>query len=110
MKPKIFYDHLILIEEIEFTLFTHQLTREECEEIVELIDKTMHTEIMQTILKHLPHHHHEEFLTRFHAIPHDKSLITYLNTRTAVNIEKEILKTANNVKKRVLKEIATAKQ
>ena len=110
MKPKIFYDHLILIEEIELILTTHQLTREECEQILHVIDKTMHSEILQTILKHLPLHKHEEFLTKFHAAPHDKSIMTFLKDHTLVDIEKEILKTANIVKHTVFKEITLAKK
>lgn len=107
---KIFYDHLIIIEEITEVLATHQLTRDESEEILHLVDKTMHTEILQSILKHLPHHHHEEFLTKFHAMPHDISLMRYLKEHTVVDIEKVILLTANKVKKTVLREIQAAKR
>ena len=110
MKVKLFYDHLILIEEIEITLTTKQITREECEEILHLVDKTMHSEILHKILSHLPHIHHEEFLIRFHATPHDISLMKFLKEHTLVDIEKEILKTANSVKKKVLKEIEGAEK
>jgi hypothetical protein len=110
MKTKLFYDHLILIEEIEITLVTHQITKEECEEMLHLVDKMMHSEILQEILKHLPHHHHQEFLTRFHATPHERSVMTFLKEHTLVDIEKEILQVANTVKKKVIKEIEAAKQ
>jgi hypothetical protein len=109
MKAKIFYDHLIIIEEVEMILITHQLTKEECEEILQLIDRTMHNEILQKILSHLPRHHHEEFLTRFHAAPHDNKLMTFLKDHTIVDIEKEIMIVADSVKKKVLKEIEAAK-
>jgi hypothetical protein len=107
MKAKIFYDHLIIIEEIELTLMTHQITKEECEEILRLVDRTMHSDILQRILKHLPFHHHEEFLTRFHAAPHDSKLMTFLKDHTIVDIEKEILSAANSVKNTVIREIRT---
>ncbi len=107
---KVFYDHLIIIEEIEFTLATHQITKEECKEILHLIDRTMHSEILSNILKHLPHAHHEEFLTRFHGAPHDKSLMSFLKDHTMVDIEKEILGVANRVKKTMIKEIERAKE
>lgn len=107
---KLFYDHLIIIEEIEMTLTTHQITKEECEDVLHLIDKTMHSEILNRILKHLPRTHHEEFLTRFHAAPHDTSLMTFLKNHTVVDIEKEILMVANNVKKKMIKEIERAKE
>jgi hypothetical protein len=109
MKTKIFYDHLLLIEEIEITLATHQITREECEEILHIVDKAMHSEILHKILHHLPHPYHEKFLVHFHATPHDKSLMTFLKEHTIVDIEKEILSAANAVKKKIIKEIEAAK-
>jgi hypothetical protein len=105
---KIFYDHLIIIEEITEILTTHELTRDEYQQILDLIDKTMHMEILQSILKHLPGQHHEEFLTKLHAIPNDIGLMNYLKEHTVVDIEKVILMTANKVKKHVLKEIQAA--
>lgn len=107
---KLFYDHLIIIEEVTEVLVTHQLTQRECEEILELVDKAMHSEILNTIFKHLPKPHHEMFLIHFHAAPHDKKILEFLKDKSAVDIEKEILKTANRVKKNVLKEIKSAKR
>ena len=65
--------------------------------------------ILHKILKHLPHHHHEEFLNRLHTAPHDKSIMTFLKDHTAVDMEKEILRVANSVKKKVMKEIEAAR-
>lgn len=107
---KLFYDHLIIIEEVAQVLTTHQLTQQECEEILDLVDKTMHSEILGTILKHLPRAHHERFLIHFHAVPHDRKILEFLQEHTPVDIEKEILKTANGVKKKILKEIEGAKR
>jgi hypothetical protein len=70
----------------------------------------MHQEILTTILTLLPRKHHEEFLIRFHAAPHDASLLVYLKDRSVVDVEKEILKAANNVKKTLIKEIEAAKR
>lgn len=107
---KVFYDHLIIIEEIIAVFDLRGIRGDEREEFLQLIDQTMHHEILGTILTHLPREHHEEFLIRFHAAPHDASLMTYLNERVSVDIEKEILKAANNVKKTLIKEIEAAKK
>ena len=53
--------------------------------------------------------HHEEFLNRLHTAPHDKSIMTFLKDHTAVDMEKEILRVANSVKKKVMKEIEAAR-
>jgi hypothetical protein len=106
---KLFYDHLIIIEEVTEVLVTHQLTQRECQEILELVDRAMHSEILNTIFKHLPKPHHEMFLVHLHAAPHDRKILEFIKEKSAVDIEKEILKTANAVKKKVIKEIESAK-
>lgn len=107
---KIFYDHLIIIEEITAVFDLHGIRGSEREEFLAIIDKTLHQEILHSILTHLPLIHHEEFLIRFHGAPHDPSLMAFLRERTSVDIEKEILKSANAVKKKVLRDIESAKQ
>ncbi len=107
---KIFYDHLIVIEEINAIFDLHGIPPAEQKELIEIIDKTMHHEILGAILTHLPREHHEEFLIRFHSSPHDASLMTFLAERTSIDIEKEIFKAANAVKKKVIKEIEAAKK
>jgi hypothetical protein len=107
---KLFYDHLIIIEEVTQVLITHQLTQEECQQILDLVDRTMHSEILGTIFKHLPKPHHEQFLIHFHAAPHDKKILNFIIDKSGKDMEKEILKTANKVKAKVLKEIESAKK
>lgn len=106
---KLFYDHLIIIEEVAAVLAGHNLTDKEREEILDIIDQTMHQEILDTILQHLPTRHHETFLVHFHAAPNDKKILDFLKENSSVDIEKKILKTANSVKKKVLKEIEGAR-
>ncbi len=107
---QLFYDHLIVIEEVIAVLDEHELTREERVEFLHLIDQTLHHEILDTICTHLPKQHHETFLTRFHMTPHDAKLLEFLQDATTVDIEKEILKTANRVKRRALSTIAKARK
>ena len=107
---KVFYDHLLIIEEVIAVFELHAIKGNERKELLQVIDKTMHHEILDTILTHLPRRHHEEFLLRFHSSPHDMSLMTYLNERAGIDVEKEILKAANSIKKTLIKEIEAAKK
>ncbi len=107
---KIFYDHLIVIEEVIAVLDEHKLDSEERKELLQLIDETLHHEILDVIFTHLPKEKHELFLTRFHQAPHDVKLLEFLQEVTAVDIEKEILKTANRVKRFALSEIKKARK
>ncbi len=103
---KLFYDHLIIIEEVLAMLNKHSIPNNEQREIMELVDLLMHQEILSTILTHLPNGHHEFFLIRFHALPHDKRIIEFINEKSGKDMEKEILKTVNSVKKKVAHEIS----
>ena len=82
---KIFYDHLILIEEIIPQL--EPLDSESRDELIGIIDATFHHQILDLILTHLPKIHHEDFLTRFHSTPHDEALLDYLEARIDKNIK-----------------------
>ena len=106
---KIFYDHLIIIEEVVAVLDAHNLTGAQKQEFLDLIDETMHHHILDTILTHLPREHHEAFLAKFHASPGDRTLMTFLKENISADIEKEILRKASNVKRQILKEIEQSK-
>ncbi len=99
---KIFYDHLIIIEEITAVLDEHKLSPKERTELLQLMDQTLHHRILDVILTLLPKEHHETFLTRFHKAPHDAGLIPFLKDTTGVDIEREILREANIVKKELV--------
>ncbi len=107
---KIFYDHLIIIEEIIAQLDQHDLDPKKRQELIALVDQTLHHHILDVILTHLPQYHHETFLTRFHQAPHDIGLLTFLKEHTDRDIEKEILKKANSVKKNIFSEIKKARK
>lgn len=107
---QLFYDHLIVIEEVIAVLDEHRLTKEERTELLDLIDQTLHHEILDTIFTHLPKEKHELFLTRFHQAPHDPKLLEFLQEETNIDIEKEILKTANKVKRQALSAIKKSRK
>ena len=102
---KIFYDHLVIREEIDFELNRFQIDPEEQEELINLIDQTLHHHILNIILNHLPKEKHPEFITRLHADPNDGTLIDYLKTHAHPEIEAEIRKQAVKIKKEILADL-----
>lgn len=104
---KIFYDHLVLIEEL--TVELENLDHESRREIVGLMDETLHHHVLDTILTHLPKEHHETFLNRFHRAPHDPQLLVFLKQYIVIDIENEIRKKAKKVKKDLLSTVKKSK-
>ena len=88
---KLFFDRLIVLEEVEAEIRTSAKTQEERDELWQLVDETVHHRVLDTILDKLHHSHHEEFLEKFHKAPHDETLLDYLKEKIGENIE-EIIK------------------
>ncbi|MCL4390292.1 MAG: hypothetical protein M1484_00030 [Patescibacteria group bacterium] len=107
---KIFYDHLVLREEVIAVLDKHEIAVEEREELIELVDETLHHRVLDVILTHLPAAKHEEFLTKFHQAPHDPKLLNYLQAQTPVDIEAAIRAAAAAAKQELLDEIKRARK
>ncbi len=107
---KIFYDHLINIEEVIIELDQNDISIEERSEFISIIDETLHHHILDTILSNLPFEHHENFLTKFHKAPHDPDLIIYLKQVSGPDIEEKIKTKANEVKKEIISEIKKSKK
>lgn len=108
---KLFYDHLIVLEEVENALKSEKLDSEEREELHQLIDEIIHHRVLGCILDHLPREHHEEFLDRLHQAPYDESLIGYLQEKTPseVDMEEEIKEEVGKLKEELLVEIKKKK-
>ena len=102
---KLFYDHLIVIEEIVAVLDEHKLSLKDRAKILELMDATLQHEILDVIFSYLPREKHEEFLEKFHGAPHDPTLMQFLKNNSAVNIELAILGRANKTKRKLLREL-----
>lgn len=104
---RVFYSHLIIIEEVEDVLSARVADPREREDARALIYETIHNEMMDLILTHLPRTHHAAFLAQFDVAPHHGDLLTFINTHTGRDMEKEILKKASTIKKRLIKDIHT---
>lgn len=107
---KVFYDHLVIREEITEELDRYELTIDEREEIVRLVDETLHHHVLDVILTHLPKEKHQKFLAEFHKAPHDPKLLEDLKNDFS-DIEEKISDEAKRIKKELLAEIKrTAKK
>lgn len=107
---KIFYDHLVLIEEVVSEIEAWPIEEKEKGELISLVDQTLHQHTLDVILTHLPQDKHAHFLSRFKEAPHDPALLTFLKTEITIDIETEIRKRAQTVKKEILAEIKKAKK
>src|SRR3989344_6046281 len=106
---KIFYDHLLILEEVNLFIKRTAQTEEEREELWGLVDEIIHHKVFDVILGKLPREHHEEFLEKFHASPHDESLIDYLKEKIGQNIEELIKQEIGSLGEEILREINTGK-
>jgi hypothetical protein len=107
---KIFYDHLIIFEELISFFDKHELSKQERTDILTQVDKLLHNRIIDTILTHLPAEHHEVFITKFTQSPDSKKLMEFLREHIQVDIEKEIFIVAESVKKDVYKLVQQSKK
>ncbi len=103
---KLFYDHLVIREEIVQELKWYDLTVGEHIEILRLADETIHLEVMDVILTSIPPEKHKEFLEKMHKSPHDKKLLEYVS----VEVHEEIRIRAEKTKRAILSEIKRSKK
>ena len=102
---KLFYDHLIVLEEVEIVIKEATETPEEREELWNLIDEIIHHRVLGCILDHLPYEHHHEFLEKMHSSPHDERHIHYLNEKTEKDVEELLQDEIKNLEKEIIREI-----
>ena len=102
---KIFYDHLIILTEVETEIKNVTESPEEKEELWKLVDDIIHHRVLGSILDALPRQHHEEFLTKFHEAPHDERHIEYLNEKIENGIEELISKEIKAIEIEIIAEI-----
>lgn len=107
---KVFYDHLVLIEEVVMELDTHELDPNDREELIRLADENLHHQVLDLILKELPKTKHEFFLDHFQKAPEDEKLLHYLRREIGEEIEERIKVEAAKVKKEILAEIKRTKK
>jgi|SRR3972149_5720675 len=106
---KIFFDHLVIFEEVEVHIKNIATTQEEREELWHLVDGIVQTRVVSLILDHLPQEHHQEFIDRLHKAPHDERHIHWLNERVQRNIEDVIREEIKLLEKEIKEEMLIKK-
>ena len=106
---KLYYDHLIVLDEVEAVIKRAAKTQEEKEELWKVVDETLHHRVMGKVLDKLPREHHEEFLHKFHATPHDENLLTYLQEKIGENVEELIRQEIGNLAYELLQDLKKKK-
>lgn len=102
---KLFFDHLISLEDVEKEINKSATSHEERDELWHLVDEIVHHRVMGCILDKLPRKSHREFLEMFHDHPHDEILIDYLKTKIGGNVEELIKQETGNLAFEILNEI-----
>jgi hypothetical protein len=102
---RIFYDHLIILNNLELKIIDLELEPEEKEAINQLVEETVHYRVMTKILDLLPKDYHEEFLDFFYQAPHEENLLSYLQEKIE-DIEAIIKKEIDDLEKTLLEEFS----
>lgn len=102
---KIFYDHLIILTDLEIKISGLGLEPEEREELGQLVEETVHYRILTRILDSLPQENHEEFLDFFHQAPYEENLLDYLKEKIE-DIEEIIKKEIKDLEQSLLEEFS----
>ena len=104
---KLFFDHLISFEEVELTIKKFTSTKEEKEELWQIVDEMVQHRVLDFILGKLPEKEHEDFLTKFHAAPYDEGIINYLKEKIGQNIEELIRQEIGSLAYEILEELGS---
>lgn len=104
----VFYDHLVGLDEIHNELLNFNLPTREHYHLLQIVDSTLHHEVLNVILLEIPQEAHEHFLVEFHNRPADPAHLEFLR-QYSPEIEDKISSTANGVKSRILGEIRKSK-
>jgi len=86
----IFYDHLVVIKDLDKKIKKHTSSNEEMQELWFYVEELIHHRVLECCLGNLPEEHHKEFLNKFHKAPYDTGLLEYLNQKIGKDVEKLI--------------------
>lgn len=102
---KVYYDHLIVLDDIENKIKDIAETQEEKEELWQIVDDIIHNRVLVCVLDNLPKDYHEEFLGMFNEAPYSLSLMDYLKERIKENIEELIKQEIGGLATELLEEL-----
>lgn len=106
---KLFFDQLVILDDVDGEIKKIAKSKEEKEELWQLVDEMVHHRVLGCVLDALPRRHHEEFLEKFHQAPHDESLMDYLREKVGNNIDELIRQEIGDLAFELLEEIRAKK-
>lgn len=102
----LFFDQLTDFEEVELTIKRKATSKEEKEELWNLVEGIVNHKIFEKILDKLPETNHEEFLVLFHKCPYNQvAIFRYLDNKVGRDIEKELENDLKSISSDVLREL-----
>ena len=106
---KLFFDQLVVLDDIDGEIKKLTKSREEKEELWQLVDEMVHHRGLGCVLDALPRGNHDEFLEKFHTAPHDESLMDFLREKVGDNIDELIRQEIGGLAFELLEEIRAKK-
>jgi hypothetical protein len=107
---RLFFDHLTSFPRLEIIIKQVALSKDEQEELWDLVEEIVHHKILHIILDTLPHEHHFEFLEEFSKAPHDETHIIFINERSGQNIEEIIASEMGELEEELLAELISTQK
>lgn len=107
---KIFYDHLVLIDDVFLEIEVLEIDADSKKEMRKLIDDIVHHRVLTRILDLLPKVHHEEFLASFYESPAHVGHLKYLQERIDRDIHHELAHLSEELKRELRQEIKKHKK
>lgn len=102
---KLFYDHLLELEELNNYINEVVDTGIERDELWQLVDEIIHHRVLGCVLDHLPTDHHESFVEKYKTEPHNNELIVFVNERIEHDIEEKIRENIKIMEEELLSEL-----
>ena len=102
---KVFYDHLIELDDLRSEIDVYTSSLEEKEELWQLVDEIIHHRILHLILDNLDHKDHTEFIEFYHKCPHDEVIVVFIKERIGDKYEEIIKNEAKKISDEIMKEI-----
>ena len=106
---KLFFDQLVVLDDIDGEIKKLTKSREEKEELWQLVDEMVHHRVLGCVLDALPRGNHDEFLEKFHKAPHDESIMDFLREKVGDNIDELIRQEIGGLAFELLEEIRAKK-
>ena len=103
---KLFYEHLIIhLNDVYAEIEKLQIDAQDKTELKNLVEDTTHHTVMDTILQHLPKHHHHAFLEKIYHSPQDNSLLDFLKDHVT-NVDEKIVASISKLKQKFLHDLS----